>query len=220
MIKNIKIVSIEGNIGSGKTTLIQRLKKENTSFIFLPEPVDLWNEIKDSSGVSIIEKYYANKQKYSFSFQMMAYITRLSQLKKCIETAPENSIIITERCLNTDRYVFAKMLYDTKFIEDIEYSIYTRWFDEFKEFTNISALIYIQTTPEVCLERTHIRNRKGEELIPLSYLSSCHNYHENWIIDNNNVPLLILNGNNVIETSTLITFINNLNSKNSNNNIR
>ena len=87
------------------------------------------------------------------------------------------------------------------------------------EFTNLSALIYIQTTPEVCLERTHIRNRKGEESIPLSYLSSCHNYHENWIIDNNNVPLLILNGNNVIETSTLITFINNLNSKNSNNNL-
>ena len=207
MIKNIKIVSIEGTIGSGKSTLIQLLKKENTSFIFLPEPVDLWNEIKDSSGVSIIEKYYANKQKYSFSFQMMAYITRLSQLKKCIETAPENSIIITERCLNTDRYVFAKMLYDTNFIEDIEYSIYTHWFDEFKEFTNLSALIYIQTNPEVCLERTKIRNRKGEELIPLNYLTNCHSYHENWINNCSNQPLLTLNGNGIIEINVLINFI-------------
>ena len=144
MIKNIKIVSIEGNIGSGKSTLIQRLKKENTSFIFLPEPVDLWNEIKDSSGVTIIEKYYADKQKYSFSFQMMAYITRLSQIQKCINESADDCVIITERCLNTDRYVFAKMLYDTKFIEDIEYSIYTRWFDEFIDFSYINSFIYIK----------------------------------------------------------------------------
>ena len=45
------IYSIDGNIGSGKSTLIKELQKNNMdqSIIFIPEPVDVWNEIKDSS---------------------------------------------------------------------------------------------------------------------------------------------------------------------------
>ena len=204
----VKIISIEGNIGSGKSTLIKRLKESGTNFIYLPEPVDLWNEIKDEFGTTIIEKYYLDKKKYSFSFQMMAYITRLSQIKQCIESSPKDSIIITERCLYTDRYVFAKMLYDSKLIEEIEYSIYIRWFDEFKIYTNLSGLIYIKTTPEICLERTKIRNRKGEEMIQLEYLESCHEYHKNCIKEFNSEKLLILNGNEDIELNSLMDFIN------------
>ena len=60
----MKIFSIEGNIGSGKSTLIENLKKYETSFIYLPEPVDLWNEIKDSSGVTILEKYYQDQMSW------------------------------------------------------------------------------------------------------------------------------------------------------------
>ena len=63
-------------------------------------------------------------------------------LKDAIEKYP-NSIIITERCLNTDRYVFAQMLYDDNLIEDINYSIYLRWFDEFSE-SNLDGIIYVQ----------------------------------------------------------------------------
>jgi deoxyadenosine/deoxycytidine kinase len=202
----VKIFSIEGNIGSGKSTIIQRLKESGEKFIFLPEPVDEWNKIRDITGQTILEKFYKNKKDYAFSFQMMAYITRLSQLKECIKTAPEDSIIITERCLYTDRYVFAKMLYDAEIMNFIEYSIYLRWFNEFIDF-NLSAFIYIKTEPEICLNRTKIRNRKGEELIPLKYLESCHEYHEEFI--NNYKNVFIYNGNDVINLEPIIQFIKN-----------
>jgi deoxyadenosine/deoxycytidine kinase len=208
----VKIFSIEGNIGSGKSTIIQRLKESGQKYIFLPEPVDEWNLIRDITGQTILEKFYKNKKDYSFSFQMMAYITRLSQLKKCIETAPEDSIIITERCLYTDRYVFAKMLYDAELMNFIEYTIYNRWFDEFIDF-KLSALIYVQTTPDVCLNRTRIRNRKGEESISLKYLESCHEYHEEFTkefsLSNNDKKLFIYNGNGVINLDQIIEFISN-----------
>ena len=77
------IISIEGNIGSGKSTLLERLKEVcqlDPSICFIQEPVDIWNTIKDSSGETILEKYYDDQHKYAFSFQMMAYITRLSVL--------------------------------------------------------------------------------------------------------------------------------------------
>jgi deoxyadenosine/deoxycytidine kinase len=203
-----KIISIEGNIGSGKSTIIEQLKNENCiNLIFLPEPVDIWNEIKDCNGVTILEKYYSDNKRYSFSFQMMAYITRLSQLRKEIKNAPDNSIIITERCLYTDRNVFAKMLYDSGDIEDIEYTIYLKWFDEFTDF-KMSGFIYIQTNPEICFDRIKIRNRKGEENVPLEYLRNCHKYHEEWINNVSNVVnVRVLNGNGSINLNSVLELI-------------
>uniref|UniRef100_A0A6C0AYK0 Deoxynucleoside kinase domain-containing protein n=1 Tax=viral metagenome TaxID=1070528 RepID=A0A6C0AYK0_9ZZZZ len=175
------IISIEGNIGSGKSTLINLLKEYSlNNVIYLPEPVDTWNQIKDSNGITILEKYYQDSKRYAFPFQMMAYITRLSLIRKAIDTAPDNSIILTERSIYTDREIFAKMLYDSGKIEDIEYSIYLRWFEEFSE-SKLDGIIYVQTTPDTCVHRIEKRNRKGEESIPLEYLSECHRYHENWI---------------------------------------
>ena len=81
-----RIISVEGNIGSGKSTFVEMLKKyfldnEEMSICFVQEPVELWNEIKDNDGKTMIENFYSNPEKYSFAFQMMAYISRLSILK-------------------------------------------------------------------------------------------------------------------------------------------
>lgn len=180
-----QIISIDGNIGSGKSTIVQRLKeyfeKQNKNIIFLQEPVDEWDKIKDKNGITILEKFYQNQEKYSFAFQMMAYISRLSMLKKTIEENPE-SIIITERCLNTDRYVFAKMLYDSGKLEDVEYQIYLNWFDHFSNMKGIHKVIYLKTNPDICFYRINKRNRDGESNISLEYLENCHKYHEEMII--------------------------------------
>ena len=127
---NSEIWSVEGNIGSGKSTLIKMLKEinNNKNIIFIPEPVDEWSKIKDKNGKTILERFYENQDKWSFSFQMMAYISRLSQLKKFIRENP-NSILITERCTYTDRYVFAQMLHDDGKINSIDMQIYLMWFD-------------------------------------------------------------------------------------------
>ena len=75
--KMAQIITIEGNIGSGKSTLLAHLKEKyenNTNIIFLREPVDEWECIKDKEGVTMLEKFYSDQKTYSFSFQMMAYI--------------------------------------------------------------------------------------------------------------------------------------------------
>ena len=191
------IFSIEGNIGSGKSTLVKKLKKtfdniDNIKIIFLQEPVSVWENIKDKKGKNIIEKYYENQKKYAFSFQMMAYISRIHQIKEVLKNN-KNVIIITERSIFTDKEIFAKMLYDDDKIEHIEYNIYLKWFNEFVKDIPISGIIYVKTNPEICEKRVIKRNRKGET-IPLSYLQNCHTYHENWL-NNENTPILTLNGN-------------------------
>ena len=68
-----QIFSIEGNVGSGKSTLVRYMKQKDTAntFHFIEEPVDEWENIKDKKGNNMIEKYYKQQNKYSFSFQMM-----------------------------------------------------------------------------------------------------------------------------------------------------
>jgi deoxyadenosine/deoxycytidine kinase len=63
------IISIEGNIGSGKTTLINKLQENlQDNFVFLEEPLDEWLEIKDERENTILSKFYSDQSKYSFPF--------------------------------------------------------------------------------------------------------------------------------------------------------
>lgn len=198
------IISVEGNIGSGKSTFVHNLKEyfenheQKRPIIFLQEPVDEWHTITDKDGESILSKFYADQTKYSFAFQMMAYISRLALLKRTVEEDP-NAIIITERCLYTDKNVFAKMLYDSGLIEEVEYAIYLRWFDEFQREYPISGYVYLSTSPETAYERVKKRNREGESVIPLEYLTRCHQYHDHWLSEVTNENILQLNADDDID---------------------
>jgi len=205
----VKIISIDGNIGSGKSTLLQTLKEKYinyTDIVFLREPVEQWEEIKDKDGNTMLHKFYNNQSKYSFAFQMMAYISRLSILRETIRNHNhiDNLIIITERSLYTDKYVFAKMLYDQDMIEDVTYQIYLKWFNEFADDYPIDSIIYIKTNPIICHERINKRSRIGEDIIPLSYLQDCHNYHEHFI-DNFDCKTIIIDGDvNILKQPNII----------------
>lgn len=190
------LFAVDGNIGSGKSSRVNDLKKylkHNPSFIFLQEPVDDWNSIKAKDGTTMLQKFYCDQDKYAFSFQMMAYISRLSLLRKTIRENPDCHIV-TERSIFTDRNVFAKMLYDDDKIEEVEYQIYLKWFDEFAKETKIDGIIYVHTSPDVCYNRIKKRSRTGEESIPLEYLKKCHDYHDNWIL-NDEENIQIIDGN-------------------------
>ena len=208
------IISFDGNIGSGKSTTCeeyeQYLKKgmnqrdeavaalfpNITSFeeevCFLDEPVALWNQVCDENGVNILTNLYKNIRANAFKFQMMAYISRLSLLRKAVKN-PKIKLIITERSVETDRNVFAKMLYDAGDISHDEFHIYTLWFDEFLTDVPLSGIVYIHASPEVCVERIHKRARSGET-IQSEYIERCHTYHEDWI-RRRNCPLLELPAN-------------------------
>ena len=188
------LVTVQGNIGSGKSTLVERLRERfqgNESVCFLQEPLDIWNTITDEHGTPMLTLYYADQKKYAFSFQMMAYISRLHLLKKAIEDG--YTIIISERSLATDKNVFAKMLYDDNKIEEVEYKIYLKWFDEFQKDFPKEHIVYVKTSPEVAHFRVNKRGRAGED-IPLDYLKNCHKYHEDWLATNPMQRLLTING--------------------------
>jgi deoxyadenosine/deoxycytidine kinase len=206
------IFSIEGNIGSGKSTLVSNIVKSYSGkringrkVICVQEPVSIWNDIKDKSGTTILEKFYADQEKYAFPFQMMAYVSRLAILKETIDANPD-AIIISERCTDTDKHVFAQMMFDSGKIEDVNFAIYLKWYDCFLKEVPVLGHIYVKTDPTTCDVRIKRRSRAGEDGIPLEYLDKCHDYHENWLISKENK--LILDGNHDITSDEYNGFLN------------
>jgi len=176
------VISIEGNIGSGKSTLVERLRQvlPISEYYFVAEPVESWSSVVDEQGVDILTRFYEDQAKFAFPFQMMAYISRLAMLKDAVAAHPDK-VIVTERSVLTDRHVFAKMMHDEGMIDEISYKIYLKWFNYFLKDIPDTKMVYVNTCPEECFERVHSRQRAGEQSIPLKYLQECGAYHTRWL---------------------------------------
>ena len=180
------IISIEGNIGSGKTTILEKLEMDlshDTSILFLREPLDVWESVKDAStGENILQKFYADPDKYAFPFQVMAYATRLSMVREAIKNGKgQYKAIVLERSLAADKRIFAKMLYDDGKIDDVCYQIYQKFYKEFSDEVGLDGIVYIDADAEVCKQRVQKRSRQGEDSISLEYLQKCKRYHDDWM---------------------------------------
>jgi deoxyadenosine/deoxycytidine kinase len=204
------LFTVEGNIGSGKSTFMNLLKENlkhvnGIPVVFVEEPVDEWVSIQSEDGKSMIELFYADKGKYAFSFQIMAYISRLKCLQDTIQKYPD-CILISERSLLADYHVFAKMLYEDDLISHENFQIYCKWFHYFSQSCEADGIIYLKTDPEVCYQRCITRNRKGEEEIPLEYLTCCSNKHDEWL-NEEFIPILPLINNTTHEVEMVQNFI-------------
>lgn len=207
------MISIEGNIGAGKSTLIEELKKHSTDWNFIAEPVDIWSSITNVQGKSLLSLYYEDPKRWSYSFQSCALLSRFQNIQKAVaDSAEKNShvmedkrdgtlplrrpVFITERCLDTDYNVFAKLLRDEGSIDKLEFEIYDRLYQHLRNSmtASLTAIIHVDTSPEDCMERIKIRNRTGESAISLDYLNSIDQYQSKWTNSLNDVSIIKTRG--------------------------
>lgn len=196
------LISIEGDIGAGKSTIIQQLKITNPMWNFIDEPVGTWTSLKTDEGENLLELFYKDQKRYSYTFQNCALLSRAINIqntieiwqKKCLINPEfvEHNVFITERCLETDIHVFAKMLHDDGMMNKIEWDLYQMWYTYVKGLsTPPTGIIYVATPPEICAERIMTRGRKGEENIPLEYLKNLDKYQIEWLYNSNkNLPVM------------------------------
>jgi len=198
---NKHIISIEGNIGAGKSTFINILNTYLTDSQIVPEPVELWKNILDTDGSNILQKYYNDISRWAYTFQNLAYISRMTKIEDTIRTS-NSKFILLDRSLSTDKYVFEKMLYDTKNISEIEHQIYNLWYDFYYKYVRPefhSTIIYLRCDPQIALTRIKKRGRIEEQHIDIKYLNDLHNYHEKWLLETPNQNVIIVDSNKDFE---------------------
>jgi len=178
---------LEGNIGAGKTSL-GNLLKDSTAFEFLEEPVDMW---RDGFANNLFEMFYKDMDRWSFTFQIMAFTTRAKTWSEILAKVQGEQIVL-ERSIFTDRNVFAKNLYAQGAMNDSEWELYQQLWD----FLALNyclvpdKIFYLRTPAEICLERIKKRGRDEEQQMPLDYLKRLEDLHDEWLLEHPDVILL------------------------------
>ena len=196
---------IEGNIGSGKSTILKLLQIAHNVEV-IQEPVDMWLNIKDNDDKNLLEHFYSDMDRYSYMFQTMVFKTRIQSLEK-EQISPFR---FSERSIWTDRFVFGKMCLEDNKMNSIESSCYKFWFEwlEEKFKPKPDGIIYIKCSPEKCLERISQRGRNEENKIPIEYLNKLSLYHDEWFDNWKETPLLVIDNN---EDNNWVEILNKIN---------
>ena len=190
------IISLEGNIGAGKSSFLKILKQNlSDKAEFIDEPVDEWLQIKNNKNENLLEVFYQDKKRWAYTFQNIAYITRMKRIIDIMQTTSK-SIIFMDRSLEGDLNTFTKMLKEDGDIDNLEWSAYKKWNTMFTDLIgkNIQTRhIYLRCTPEIAYSRISKRARNEENSIPFEYIKQLHLYHDNWLLNNTRSYIIDVN---------------------------
>ncbi|CAN6213677.1 unnamed protein product [Urochloa humidicola] len=177
---------VEGNISVGKSTFLQKIANETVELRDLveivPEPVSKWQDV-GPDHFNILGAFYAEPQRYAYTFQNYVFVTRLMQEKEsCGGIKP---LRLVERSIFSDRMVFVRAVHEANWLNGMELSIYDSWFDPV--LSSLPGLIpdgfiYLRATPDTCHKRMMLRSRSEEGSVTLQYLQDLHEKHESWLL--------------------------------------
>jgi len=77
--KDKKFISIEGNIGSGKSTILRIIKERIPELNILEEPLNDWQSVGINKDVNLLELYYNEPSRFGFTFQIYAFMSRFKK---------------------------------------------------------------------------------------------------------------------------------------------
>ncbi|KAK9066835.1 hypothetical protein SSX86_014158 [Deinandra increscens subsp. villosa] len=176
---------VEGNISVGKSTFLQRIANETLELQDLveivPEPVNKWQDI-GPDHFNILDAFYAEPQRYAYTFQNYVFVTRVMQEKE--SSSGIKPLRLMERSVFSDRMVFVRAVHEAKWMNEMEISIYDSWFDPVvSSLPGLipDAFIYLRASPDTCHKRMLLRKRAEEGGVSLEYLRDLHEKHENWL---------------------------------------
>lgn len=151
------IICIDGNIGVGKSTLLDELKNRGNTVI--KEDVDTWGWC--------LNNYYNNQNRWAFTLQMVVMCSMASQYKT-IQTMSDRLVFI-ERSPESG-LIFSKNSYNNKHLNLQELSLLESAYQLFDWSPHI--IVLLKASVEQCMQRIASRNRECEKSITTKYISN------------------------------------------------
>lgn len=186
----MRLITIEGNIAVGKSSLINNLKdrfNEDKRVIFITEPVEDWL----SHG--FLQGMY-NGTVPTQGFQHMVLSSMAAQLISGMFKTP--CIIVQERSLKCTYEVFAKAN-----LRDIDLELFKYSCDKIIESIPLDVShVYLRLDVETLLQRSKARNRESEDAIPVNYIKELNRLHDEWLLHDENTT--VVNAENDVNVSS------------------
>jgi deoxyadenosine/deoxycytidine kinase len=174
-------ITIEGNIGAGKTTLAHLLAKHYNARLVLEAFADN----------PFLPKFYENPQQFAFPLELFFMAERYKQLKELIHTKDLFQNVTVSDYLFTKCLLFAKIN-----LPEEEFHLYQRIFDIIhQQLVQPELLIYLHAPVSRLQENIKKRNRSYEQAIPDEYLFSIQQTYTHYIKQHNIKTLFVDAGN-------------------------
>ena len=171
------LVTIEGNIGAGKTTLTHLLSKHFNARLILEEFADN----------PFLPKFYENPGQYAFPLELFFMAERYKQLKELLQTKDMFHSVTLSDYLFTKCLLFAKVN-----LPDEEFRLYQKLFEIINpQIPQPEILIYLHTPVHKLQENIKKRNREYEQNIPNDYLFTLQETYTQYIKQHNIKTLFV-----------------------------
>jgi deoxyadenosine/deoxycytidine kinase len=175
-----KFVAVAGNIGVGKSTLVEKLC-EKLKWEPYYEPVAENPYLKD---------FYADMDTWAFHSQVFFLTHRLRSHRDLMEFPAS---VVQDRSVYEDAEIFARNLYLQGHINERDYATYRKLFDLFITLLpHPDLVVYLRASVETLQARIAQRGRDIESKITGAYLAQLNKLYEEWIADFSLSPVLIV----------------------------
>jgi len=171
-------IVVEGPIGSGKTTLVNRLADQY--------PVNLL--LENAEANPFLPRFYQDAQRYAFPTQIFFLFQRAEQIRDLMQRDMFHHAIIADFFLEKDP-LFARLNLD-----DEEFSLYRQMYQHLQlQIPKPDLVIYLQTPVDALVERVNQRKIRYEQDIPKEYLQRLADAYSEYFHQYDASPILIVN---------------------------
>lgn len=185
MNNKLRHIAICGNIGSGKTTLAEKLAK-HYGWVALFESVDKNPYLRD---------FYGDMTRWAFHLQVYFLNSRFRQVNEIRES---EKVTIQDRTIYEDAYIFAANLRKSGHMSERDFLCYE---DIFNSMISIvqppDLMIYLRSDIPKLVKQIEKRGREFEYAIRIDYLKNLNEHYENWISNYKLSKLLIIDVNDL-----------------------
>jgi deoxyadenosine/deoxycytidine kinase len=173
-------ICIAGNIGSGKSSLTQKLSEQYGWKAYF-ESVDDNPYLPD---------FYADMKRWAFHLQVYFLSKRFQTHKEIVESSLS---VVQDRSIYEDAEIFARNLHEIGKMDDRDYKNYRSLFYTMTDYLQAPDLmIYLNCPIETLLHQIQRRGRTYEQSIPREYLEQLNHHYNTWIESYDLGPLLII----------------------------
>ncbi len=175
-----RLILVAGNIGSGKTSLTERIGMRLG-----------WRTAYESVVDNpYLPNFYADMRQWSFHLQIF-FLGHRAQQHLDLWEDPRSAII--DRSIYEDAYIFARALHSMGNLSELDYKSYRKVFDlVVRTLPPPSLLIYLKAPVKVLVERIRQRGRDIETGISPEYLTLLDSFYEDWLHNFDICPVLTL----------------------------
>ncbi|WP_375582448.1 deoxynucleoside kinase [Cyclobacterium xiamenense] len=176
-------IAVSGNIGSGKTTLAEKLAGHYG-----------WSaEFESVEENPYLEDFYENMRKWAFHLQVHFLHSRFNQVRRIQQSRVST---IQDRTIYEDAHIFAANLHASELISNRDYRNYLELYHSMENYISPpDLLIYLKADIPKLVGQIEKRGRDYEKTIQISYLKSLNEHYENWIGSYKQGKLLVIDAN-------------------------